>query len=292
MLNHLTTCLFDIVKRCRRLFPCSLQCCRSCGRRHLSVITTPASRAVIDYRMTRHSAGSRILSSGPREFFSGHSPRKWQSRWEYRTLATSFISLSLRRWAKDASTTDKACRKPGLEEFSGNGACTLSLGINILRSNVSCFIVRAYLASRVAVAPVPHGHAEDGCWAQPDRLVRYETLLLRHDPLDPRIYSMHRGLELSILWFGCVSPQSRPAQQVVAVGWKPLCRAHWANRFDLLVLGISLASFFPAEFPGNRAALLIDGHPLVSDILELPRAIRVLRCGSIPISSRDPMCHR
>lgn len=88
---------------------------------------------------------------------------------------------------------------------------------------------------------------------------------------------------LSIPRFGCVPPQSRPARQVVAVGWKPLCRAHWANRFDLLVLGISLASFFPAELPGNRVALLIDGHPVVSDLLELPRAIRVLRCGSVQV---------
>lgn len=66
---------------------------------------------------------------------------------------------------------------------------------------------------------------------------------------------------------------------MIAVGWKPFYQANWVNVFDLVVLHSSLLAFFIGEIPGNRIALILDLHDGVSDLLELPRAMRVLRCG-------------
>lgn len=66
--------------------------------------------------------------------------------------------------------------------------------------------------------------------------------------------------------------------QVLAVGLKPLCTAHWANRFDLLILVASTASYVVAGIPGSKRALYIDRRAGISDLVELPRAVRVLRC--------------
>lgn len=65
--------------------------------------------------------------------------------------------------------------------------------------------------------------------------------------------------------------------QVLAVGCRRLWRLHWAHRFDLVVLGMCLASYLSVGVPGNTRALYVDRHPALSDVVELPRAVAVLR---------------
>ena len=66
--------------------------------------------------------------------------------------------------------------------------------------------------------------------------------------------------------------------QVLAVGCKRLWRLHWTHRFDMIILGASIASYVVIGIPGNRRALYVDKHPGLSDLIELPRAMMVLRC--------------
>ncbi|CAM9781465.1 unnamed protein product [Pylaiella littoralis] len=65
--------------------------------------------------------------------------------------------------------------------------------------------------------------------------------------------------------------------KVLAVGCRGLWRLYWAHRFDLIVLGVCVASYLFVGVPGNRLALFVDRHPGLSDVMELPRAMVVLR---------------
>ncbi|CAN0026247.1 unnamed protein product [Ectocarpus fasciculatus] len=67
------------------------------------------------------------------------------------------------------------------------------------------------------------------------------------------------------------------AAKVLAVGGRRLLRLHWAHRFDLMILMACLASYLLVGVPGNRRALYVDRHPMLSDVVELPMAIAVLR---------------
>lgn len=68
------------------------------------------------------------------------------------------------------------------------------------------------------------------------------------------------------------------SHQVLAVGCRRLWRLHWAHRFDLIILGASIASYLVIGIPGSRRVLYVDKHPGLSDLIELPRAMTVLRC--------------
>ncbi|CAN0312478.1 unnamed protein product, partial [Ectocarpus sp. 12 AP-2014] len=67
------------------------------------------------------------------------------------------------------------------------------------------------------------------------------------------------------------------AAKVLAVGGRRLLRLHWAHRFDLIILVTCLASYLLVGVPGNRRALYVDHHPVLSDVVELPMALAVLR---------------
>ena len=66
--------------------------------------------------------------------------------------------------------------------------------------------------------------------------------------------------------------------QVLAVGCKRLWRLHWSHRFDAVILITSMASYLVIGIPGNTRVLYVDNHPGLSDLIELPRAMMVLRC--------------
>lgn len=81
-------------------------------------------------------------------------------------------------------------------------------------------------------------------------------------------------------WYCCIYTLLPPiliSEQMLAVGYRRLWR-HWAHRFDLVVLGASIAAYVVSLLPGNSAALYVDSHPCISDLFELPRAMVVLRC--------------
>lgn len=73
-------------------------------------------------------------------------------------------------------------------------------------------------------------------------------------------------------------PLRIPTQQALAVGCRRLWRLHWAHRLDLVILVACLASYLAVGVPGNRRALYVDLHPALSDVVELPRAMAVMRC--------------
>lgn len=76
----------------------------------------------------------------------------------------------------------------------------------------------------------------------------------------------------------CPLPLAPISHQVLAVGCRRLWRLHWAHRFDIIILGASIASYLVIGIPGNRRVLYVDKHPGLSDLIELPRAMMVLRC--------------
>lgn len=62
------------------------------------------------------------------------------------------------------------------------------------------------------------------------------------------------------------------------MGLRRLWRLHWAHRFDLVMLGVSVSAYLIVEMPGSKNALYVDSRPIVSDLLELPRSMMVFRC--------------
>ena len=64
---------------------------------------------------------------------------------------------------------------------------------------------------------------------------------------------------------------------MLAVGYRRLWRLHWAHRFDLVVLTTCLASYLAVGVPGNTRALYVDRRADLSDVVELSRAVVVLR---------------
>ncbi|CAM9436438.1 unnamed protein product [Choristocarpus tenellus] len=65
--------------------------------------------------------------------------------------------------------------------------------------------------------------------------------------------------------------------KVTAIGWKGVLRSHWVNGFDLFVLVVSLIAYGLMAVMGAQTALYVDSHAGLSDWVELPRALRILR---------------
>ncbi|CAM9717141.1 unnamed protein product [Scytosiphon promiscuus] len=65
--------------------------------------------------------------------------------------------------------------------------------------------------------------------------------------------------------------------KALALGFRGLWRLHWAHRFDLVILVACLSSYLFVGVPGNTRALFVDLHPALSDVVELPRAMAVMR---------------
>eukprot|EP00752_Nemacystus_decipiens_P018420 g16518.t1 len=93
------------------------------------------------------------------------------------------------------------------------------------------------------------------------------------DEVDYRREDLLRRLEGLVL----LAFVGEMAAKVLAVGCRRLWRLHWAHRFDFVVLGTCLASYLFVGVPGNTSALYVDRHPGLSDVVELPRAVTVLR---------------
>eukprot|EP00903_Cladosiphon_okamuranus_P010280 g9732.t2 len=110
----------------------------------------------------------------------------------------------------------------------------------------------------------------DGCPGQEDCVAEKD---MDEDEVDYWREDLMRRLEgLVLLAFA-----GEMAAKVLAVGCRRLWRLHWAHRFDLVVLGTCLASYLSVGMPGNTLALYVDRHPDLSDVMELPRALAVLR---------------
>ncbi|CAM9588976.1 unnamed protein product [Ectocarpus sp. 4 AP-2014] len=134
----------------------------------------------------------------------------------------------------------------------------MSKGIGVL---LAMLAVTWTPQSQLRYDKCPLGEREEVC----DKPHESEVAFLRQD-----LFRRLEGLVLLAFSF-------EMAAKVLAVGGTRLLRLHWAHRFDLIILVTCLASYLFVGVPGNRRALHVDHHPVLSDVVELPMALAVLR---------------
>ncbi|CBN80110.1 K+ transporter, Kef-type [Ectocarpus siliculosus] len=134
----------------------------------------------------------------------------------------------------------------------------MSKGIGVL---LAMLAVTWTPRSQLRYDKCPLGEGEEVC----NKPHESEVAFLRED-----LFRRLEGLVLLAFSF-------EMAAKVLAVGGRRLLRLHWAHRFDLIILATCLASYLFVGMPGNRRALYVDHHPLLSDVIELPMALAVLR---------------